>query len=602
MERMSLRFLLLSLAIFVGSGAFASGPLSFDQKLAQADLIRSTDYAKFSALVKQLEKESAQASPLQRQRLKYLQAYRTGVYLDKPQEAIGIAKEIYKETKDVTLKYRSGSLIASLSAIKRDFSVGLRYLDRVMPLRDRVADKNIRHEGIGAAAMFYNQLGQYEVGLKYADEVLSAKPAPRSYCGAGYVRLESRFELGLLRGDVSEIEKTIQRCSEIKENIFAGFSTVIMARTLAAAGKPQEAIGLLERALPGANASSYPRLIAEFRAILAELRLQAGDRASARAHAEAAVALGNQIISTASLVSAYRTLYRLAESEGDAVAALALHKKYAEADRMRQSDVKAKELAYEIVRQETQQKTQRIELLERKYQVLQLEQKLERESAQKARLAMVFLMLVLAGLVYWAIQIKRHQAQLRRLAQTDTLTGIGNRHYFTQKSERALLECARAGEQASLIMFDLDHFKAINDTYGHGAGDWVLKHVGKTCLAHCRKIDYIGRIGGEEFAVLLRGLDLAGAARLAEDCRAQLANIDTRDSGYSFVITASFGVTSTALSGYDLSRLMSHADQMLYRAKKEGRNRVCAYSTDVGDDVRPSRRATPALSVINNNG
>ena len=155
-------------------------------------------------------------------------------------------------------------------------------------------------------------------------------------------------------------------------------------------------------------------------------------------------------------------------------------------------------------------------------------------------------------------------------------------------------------------MFDLDHFKAINDTYGHGAGDWVLRQVGRICASHCRKIDYIGRLGGEEFAVLLHGLDLPAASRLAEDCRARLAQIDTRESGYVFVVTASFGVTSSAQSGYDLSRLLSHADQMLYSGKRSGRNRVHAYTGELflhppqlqvvpkGDEGHAKRAGSPA--------
>ena len=97
--------------------------------------------------------------------------------------------------------------------------------------------------------------------------------------------------------------------------------------------------------------------------------------------------------------------------------------------------------------------------------------------------------------------------------------------------------------------------------------------------------------------MLLRGLDLASAARLAEECRSQLAQIDTRDCGYSFVVTASFGVSSTAQSGYDLSRLLSHADQMLYRAKNEGRNRVCAYTAETAADYKSAKR-TPTLSIV----
>jgi diguanylate cyclase (GGDEF)-like protein len=235
--------------------------------------------------------------------------------------------------------------------------------------------------------------------------------------------------------------------------------------------------------------------------------------------------------------------------------------------------------------------------LQRKNMVMSLESELVSQRETKKTMALVLLMVALAALVFWSMQIKRHQNQLRRLAQTDMLTGIGNRHYFTRKSERALLDSARDGEVSALVMFDLDHFKAVNDTYGHGAGDWVLKQVGKTCAAHCRKVDYIGRLGGEEFAILLRGMDLAGATRIAEDCRSKFAQLDTRESGYSFVVTASFGVTSTAQSGYDLSRLLSHADQMLYRAKKEGRNRVCAYTADAAAEQRNTRQG-PTLTVV----
>ncbi len=129
-------------------------------------------------------------------------------------------------------------------------------------------------------------------------------------------------------------------------------------------------------------------------------------------------------------------------------------------------------------------------------------------------------------------------------------------------------------------MFDLDGFKTINDAYGHDAGDWVLQRVASTCAGLCRRIDRFGRVGGEEFAILLHGCELDAALRVAEDCRVRLALIDTRETGHAFPVSASFGVTTAALSGYSLSSLMSHADLMLYRAKREGRNTVRAYAGD----------------------
>jgi diguanylate cyclase len=161
------------------------------------------------------------------------------------------------------------------------------------------------------------------------------------------------------------------------------------------------------------------------------------------------------------------------------------------------------------------------------------------------------------------------------------LTAVCNRHHFTRQSEAALAQSARSGEEVAMVMFDLDHFKSINDRYGHGVGDWVLRKVVETCRPICRQVDVLGRIGGEEFAVLMCGYDLRAARRMADDCRVRLAGIDTGESGYVFRITASFGVTTSHMSGYDLTRLLSHADKALYRAKRGGRNRVCAYEGNV---------------------
>lgn len=598
MQRKHLAVLFVSLFLFsTGTGALAAGR-SFDAELAEADQIRSAQPKAFLELLGQLQKQRKSATRSQEERLRYLEAYALGVYRDKPEDSIRMASALFDETKDVTLKYRAGSLVANLAGLKRDFSTGLRFLQKTLAIRNKVANKDIRHDGIGAAAVLYNEIGQYQIALNYAREMLADNPGPRTKCAAGYVEIQSQLELHQLPKGDDAVQSVINACSSIHEVIPLNLAKVVLARKWAGEERLPDAVKLLEDALPEIERTRYPRLIAGVHAFIGEFKLKLGDVESAEKHANMTIALGEQIKSSATLVSAYNTLYQIASRHEKPTMALELYKHYAESEIARQNDVKARELAYEIVRHETLRQTQQIALQDRAIKILQLQRTLDRESAQKARLAMVFLLLLLAAAVFWAIQVKRHQAQLQRLAQTDGLTGLRNRHFFSQKAERTLVEAARAGDTAALVMFDLDHFKAINDTYGHGAGDWVLKQVGKTCAAHCRRIDYLSRIGGEEFAVLLRGFDLAAGARLAEDCRSQLAQIDTRESGYSFVVTASFGVSSTAESGYDLSRLLSHADQMLYRAKNEGRNRVCAYTAETAAERRASAKRSPTLTVV----
>jgi len=209
-------------------------------------------------------------------------------------------------------------------------------------------------------------------------------------------------------------------------------------------------------------------------------------------------------------------------------------------------------------------------------------------------------------IAYWGYKTRRLHASLRRMAQTDALTGICNRHHFTALAEQTLAQCARNGSHVALIMLDLDHFKSINDNYGHVTGDWVLKEVAKAGQELCRPVDHFGRLGGEEFAILLNGCDLKAATRVAEDFRVRISGIQSADSGFNFRISASFGVTCSMMAAYDLDKLLSQADQMLYRAKRDGRNRVRAYTADAAHESKehlqrlsPSRRehmAAPADS------
>src|SRR3546814_261474 len=180
-------------------------------------------------------------------------------------------------------------------------------------------------------------------------------------------------------------------------------------------------------------------------------------------------------------------------------------------------------MAYQIVQQEAMQQSQQIELLNKENEVLQLQQRVSDQKAQSSRLLILLLVVLVGSVGYWAFKIKRVQVSLRRMAETDALTGLCNRHHFTQQSLQTLGQAARAGEDVALVMFDLDHLKSINDRFGHDTGDWALKKVAEHCRTFCRRVDHLGRLGGEEFAILLSGCDLRGAKRVAEDCRVRIA-------------------------------------------------------------------------------
>jgi len=172
---------------------------------------------------------------------------------------------------------------------------------------------------------------------------------------------------------------------------------------------------------------------------------------------------------------------------------------------------------------------------------------------------------------------KRMATRLRKLANTDPLTELSNRRHFTTLLEREIKRSRRNGNPLSLLLLDLDHFKTVNDRFGHNCGDMALKAFADTSRDILRDIDVIGRLGGEEFSIFLPDTDREGAYILAERMRQGVENIDlVSDKNEPIKLTVSIGVAMLDnLMGDRIEDILQRADKALYRAKNEGRNRVC---------------------------
>jgi len=184
-----------------------------------------------------------------------------------------------------------------------------------------------------------------------------------------------------------------------------------------------------------------------------------------------------------------------------------------------------------------------------------------------------------AGSVRDITRRKHDEQELKRLANTDALTGAYNRRRFLELAGQELARAKRYGGPLSLLMLDLDHFKAVNDNYGHEAGDLVLKDMVRVCQGVLREVDIFGRVGGEEFMALLPETGLDGGRNVAERLRAALAAAPVAADGNQISYTASIGVAALE-SEMTLEPLMKQADQAMYQAKQTGRNRVVVAGQD----------------------
>ncbi|MFJ2340931.1 GGDEF domain-containing protein [Pseudomonas protegens] len=182
-------------------------------------------------------------------------------------------------------------------------------------------------------------------------------------------------------------------------------------------------------------------------------------------------------------------------------------------------------------------------------------------------------MLYVIGIAYVTLCMVKERVELRFKAAAfcDALTGIGNRRAFMVNGERMLIECQRRGSPMALLLCDLDHFKRLNDAYGHQTGDQVLVAFSQVLAETLGTKDVYARIGGEEFACLLAATDEQAAVTVAERVRQAFARLPLLEPG---LLSVSIGVVSSETRGYDLPRLLSLADEALYDAKHQGRNRV----------------------------
>ncbi len=193
------------------------------------------------------------------------------------------------------------------------------------------------------------------------------------------------------------------------------------------------------------------------------------------------------------------------------------------------------------------------------------------------------------------------ELQLRQRAAIDPLTGVMSRRSFKEDGARAVSLAARHRYRLTCISFDLDFFKSINDRYGHAAGDKVLSGVSNACSALLRQSDLIGRMGGEEFSILLPHTDRQGGLEVAEKLRNAVENLEFEFGGHAVSVTASFGIASIDLAAKDIETLLEHADAALYEAKQAGRNRCVGYGSAEARAKATPRRVLKGGRIVFNN-
>jgi len=559
----------------VGTAAATAVPATDDsaQLIRHADSVKMSDPAEFDVLVQRIDESATKLSSEQQLYLRYLKAWE-GAYRGDYETAIPELNAVIAKSTDATLRFHAGITEVNLLTLGSRYEEAFARLSQLLDQLPQIADRDARRQGLAVAAQLYIEAGQFDLVEAYSDKLLAEDKGGRGICRSRFYKLEALYKSGKLRTVDQQFQDGIDACAKVDEVLYANGIRARIAQFDVQQSRPAAAITLLQKNYADVQHAHYANLLALFDAVLAQAYWKEGELALAQQFALNALNSGIKNEYTEPRTTAYQMLYLIAQKQGDTGTALAYHEKYMASDKGYLTEVSAKALAYQTVKQEVMAKRLQIDTLNKQNQILQLQQKLASKAVVTSRLYIILLLTVLASIALWTYRVKRSQLRFMTLARRDGLTGIFNRQHFVEEVELLLQYCKKSARHACIVLIDLDHFKVVNDTHGHAVGDRVLRSAVEACQAHLRSTDVFGRLGGEEFGILLPDCALDRGERRAEQIRAAIAAASSGEDSPGIPISASFGVAVTARSGYELRGLLIHADEALYRAKREGRNRV----------------------------
>ncbi|QTN29554.1 GGDEF domain-containing protein [Rhodoferax sp. AJA081-3] len=446
----------------------------------------------------------------------------------------------------------------------------------LLPSLDKINAKLLVLNG---AISLLTTLRAYDEALDLAERLIALDPGAtgtRTQCHGLAAKAELNFKLGNSQLAESLVPQAVLACDASKEHMASLIVKSFVAIDLVDAGQYAKGITtsltLVQQFQTVGTGSNWLAAVEEAlaRAYLKTGNMERAEHFGTLAYDRAQLAKDLEWQEKTS-----ETMAAIKQAQGQLAAAIAYYQTNLAFKKKVLNDQQQKNLAYQRVKFETQDKANQMALLEQKNKTLSTEKALQQNEYQNLILLLTLGAVVLAILGAWLFNTLRLKNMFRVSAQVDGLTQVSNRAHFTACAQAAFNDAASS---VSLVLFDMDFFKKINDTYGHPAGDWVLKTVCTTVKDQLQTADCLGRLGGEEFALCLPNSSDEKAAALAERCRAAIAAVDTHPSGFDFSITASFGIaTRKAHEASSFEETLVAADKALYFSKNEGRNRVTVY-------------------------
>lgn len=560
--------------------------LDFDQALNELDVLLQSDLSAAQKKLAEYETAFSSLTPTQKGRLRIDRAI-SYIFVSEYAKALD---DLHQAETLIT----SSELLASVYSYQATVYIGMRDYDKALSavakalaLVVNIDDVTIKRHSYLRIANIYSEMDAYsDMGL-YANKVLqlAQETDVRDICHAKL--LLAIYLLGVKSPDAFDaFEDSRQYCDAKQFPLLATMSMKGKGMVLQERGDYLGARAILLLALKGYEAFQFQLEISHVHALLAENYFATGELVQAKSHAVKVLTFPDDNSYIEHKHIAYKVFAELMAADKQFEQAYEYSRKEQHYNQLIFDESKMKTLAYQAAKFNADEQAREINLLNKERELYIAQQTVkEREYTNM----LMFITILVGGLFFLAILLVVGNLQKRRfmrMARMDALTGVLNRGAGQDLGENLFVQAAARGGDFCVILFDLDHFKRINDSYGHGTGDWALKKVVEALKPHVRNGDVFARIGGEEFALFLPYANESKGMEVAEQCRSRIEAIDTHLSGHKFTITASFGVSGMTKEDLSLDPLLHRADMALYAAKSNGRNSVFCYEDALASDKR----------------
>lgn len=485
--------------------------------------------------------------------------------------------EVLNLSDNMTLKYRTIISLVNLhqhtGKFYQAFSYGLQFSDE----KFSTVDDETKAVGSMAMALALMDSGLYDESANLMKNIGVTKLTSQTRCAALYLKSQIAYKGNIFVTPLEQMKTDTEQCYADKQMLYALLADSAISLVYLNQNQLEPALQVLQQKEAAVTQLGYDNLTVAWRAIQINAYARThSKRAAGDTTKQLEKSLNSKAIENSLEVAllAYQGLaasYKLLGEEQKAIHYLELYQQTYQKANNRQMTAA---LAYYAALMQAAQRKLEINLLNKETRQLQLENELARAEAVNNRLYLLVAGTLLMLLITVLYRTHRSGAKLKERVTFDKLTRVFSRDHFEDVLTTSLAQAQGQQQKLGFVLFDLDYFKQVNDNYGHQTGDWVLQQAANAAQQCLRKSDAIGRIGGEEFAILLQDCDLAMSCALAESVRQAIEDIDTSPTGHKFSVTTSLGVSTAQDYGYNARKLFSVADEALYQAKQHGRNKV----------------------------